>query len=309
MRKESAILTRIGIWVVAARPRTLALALASVGMGAFLAAGAGAYSWSIVILTFLTATLLQILSNLANDYGDSVHGADHKGRAGPARAVQSGAITAKTMRSVIIATAILTTICGLVLLWLAFGLDGILISLLFSFLGALSIWAAISYTSGSLPYGYAGLGDLAVFVFFGWLGVLGSYYLQVKSLEFALFLPASSVGLFTVAVLNVNNIRDIESDKAAGKMSIPVRLGLKGARLYHWSLLSGGFLFAVGYVILEYSSAWQWLFVISLPLLLQNGRAVSSRPPEKLDPYLRQMSLATLLFVLTFGIGQLLGAS
>jgi 1,4-dihydroxy-2-naphthoate octaprenyltransferase len=147
---------------------------------------------------------------------------------------------------------------------------------------------------------------LAVLLFFGWVGVLGSYYLQALDLRIELLLPASSCGLFAVAVLNVNNIRDIDSDRMAGKQSIPVRIGLERARIYHWLLLIGGMLAATAYVVIDYSSGWQWLFLLAGPLFMQNGRAVSKRSPVELDPFLGQMSLTTLLFVVCFGIGQLL---
>lgn len=307
MRNESGFPSLCRVWVEAARPRTLFLALASVGMGSFLAVVAGHFNWTIALLTLFTATFLQILSNLANDYGDSIHGADHEQRGGPSRAVQSGLIKAQSMRLAIFTVATLAAVCGLLLLWLAFGFEGFLVSLLFLFLGGVAIWAAISYSAGSLPYGYAGLGDLAVFIFFGWVGVLGSYYLQVLDIQVVLLLPATSCGLLIVAVLNVNNVRDMRSDQIAGKMSIPVRLGLRGARLYHWVLLGGGVLSVVLFVIIVFYSIWQFLFILTIPLLIQNGLAVSRRDPAQLDPYLKQLSVTNLLFVLTFGTGQILG--
>ena len=294
------------IWISASRPRTLTLAVSSVVMGTLLAATVMELDGAIVFMTLLTAVLLQILSNLANDYGDSEHGADHAGRTGPARAVQSGMVSVRSMQKAILLLALLTVLSGAVLLWLGLGTAGLFILLAFAGLGLLAIWAAISYTTGSLAYGYVGLGDLSVFLFFGWLGVLGSYYLQAGYLLPNLLLPATSIGLFTVAVLNVNNIRDIQSDTLAGKQSIPVRLGLGRARTYHWMLIIGGLLAAFIYVLIEYLSPWQLLFLLSVPLFVRNGLAVSKRPPAKLDPYLKQLSLTTLFFVLTFGIGQLL---
>ena len=145
-----------------------------------------------------------------------------------------------------------------------------------------------------------------VFLFFGLTGVLGVYFLQAGTLNWLLLLPAFSTGAFAVAVLNVNNIRDMESDVKAGKNSIPVRLGLQKARLYHWSLLVSGMLTAVVYVALNWQSAWQLLFVVAVPLLIKNGQAVATLPRTKLDPLLKQMVMASLLFVITFGIGQIL---
>lgn len=294
-------------WLAAARPRTLPLALASITLGAFLAAANNVLNLPVAILAALTATLLQILSNLANDYGDSIHGADHLERLGPARAVQSGQISARAMRAAIVLVALLAAISGLSLLWLAFGAQALLLFLVFILLGAAAIGAAVTYTAGKRPYGYAGLGDIAVLIFFGWVGVLGTYFLQAQQLDWTLLLPATSCGLLAVAVLNINNIRDIESDKRAGKYSIPVRLGPRKARLYHWILLAGVVLTACLYVLFNYHSPWQFLFLLSLPLLWQNGKAVAhTTDPRRLNPLLKHMSLTTLFFVLTFGIGQLL---
>jgi len=306
MRKESDRKIRVQVWIRAARPRTLALALASVAMGSFLAAAKGQFNWIVALLVMLTAVLLQILSNLANDYGDSIHGADREGRAGPAHSVQSGTISAGDMRRAIIFVAGLTAATGLLLVLFVFGLNSLLWAIIFLLLGAAAIWAAISYTAGSMPYGYAGLGDMAVFLFFGWIGVAGCYFLLAQVFEAATLLPATSVGLFAVAVLNVNNVRDIDSDMAAGKNSVPVRLGLHGAHIYHWILLAGGFVTALIFMAMTYSSPWQFLFFITLPLFIQNGLTVSRLRGSELDPFLRQMSLATLAFVLTFGVGFLI---
>ncbi|MBV7327074.1 1,4-dihydroxy-2-naphthoate polyprenyltransferase [Chloroflexi bacterium TSY] len=299
-------LTNTQIWITAARPRTLPLALASIGMGAFLAAAYGAFSGPITLLCVITTILLQILSNLANDYGDSVHGADHAKRQGPSRAVQSGRISRATMRRAIIIMAVLAIVSGILLVWLSLGFAQLPFVLLFLALGGAAIWAAVTYTAGTQPYGYVGLGDLSVLLFFGWLGVAGTYFLQTLSLSPDILLPATSSGLFAVAVLNVNNVRDIESDRLAGKRSIPVRIGRRNAAFYHWVLLIGGIVCALLYVIIHYRTPWQFLFIITLPLLARNGIAVWRAPANDLDPYLKQMALTSLLFMLTFGVGQLL---
>ncbi len=295
------------VWIAAARPRTLALAFASMGMGTFLAAAAGPIRALLVVLMFLTATLLQILSNLANDYGDSIHGADSPARAGPARAVQSGRISAAAMRRAIIIVALLAMLSGLLLVWISFGAAAMPFVLLFLLIGALAVGAAVTYTAGRKPYGYAGLGDIAVFIFFGWVAVAGSYFLYTQAVDWLVLMPATSCGLFAVGVLNVNNIRDIHSDRLGGKQSIPVRLGPERARLYHWFLLIGGLAAAVFYVALTAGSPWRWLFLLSAPLFIRNGLVVQrSQNPADLDPMLKQLSLTTLLFVLLFGVGQLL---
>mgnify|MGYP006289235983 CR=1 FL=1 len=295
------------VWIMAARPRTLPLALASIGMGAFLAASASQFSWKVLALSALTTIFLQILSNLANDYGDSIHGADSAEREGPNRAVQAGYISPQAMKKAMILFALLSLGSGIWLLLTALSGNQLLL-LLFLVIGLLSIFAAITYTSGSKPYGYAGLGDISVLIFFGLVGVLGSYFLHTGQLSPAYLLPALSCGLFSTAVLNVNNIRDIRTDKAAGKRSIPVRLGRDKAVTYHWLLLALGVGFSVLYVLLRFESWWQFLFLLTLPLLIKNGRAVArEKTSQALDPYLRQMALTTLLYVLTFGIGQLIG--
>lgn len=298
----------INAWLYAARPRTLALAIAGILLGLFLAAARAELRLLPALLTLLTAVLLQILSNLANDYGDSLHGADSAERSGPRRAVQSGAISAAQMRRAVIVTASLAMVCGLILVWLAFGAEAIWLVLLFVLLGAAAVWAAIAYTASNNPYGYRGLGDLFVFIFFGLVAVAGTYFLQTQALPWPLLLPAASCGFFSVAVLNVNNIRDIDSDRRAGKRSIAVRLGPQRARIYHWALLLAGLGAALAYVLLTYRSPWQFLFLLSAPLFIRNGLVVwRTRDSETLDPMLKQLSLSTLVFVLTFGVGQVVG--
>ena len=295
------------VWLAAMRPRTLPLAVASIVMGSALAAAWQPFSWPVAILCVLTAVLLQILSNLANDFGDSQHGADHAQREGPKRAVQSGAIGKNTMLKAMAIVAMLSMVSGLVLLWFAFGAETRELFVLFVVLGALAILAAVAYTAGFKPYGYAGLGDLAVLLFFGWLGVMGTYFLHTQRFDWIIILPASCSGLLAVAVLNVNNVRDVESDRLAGKRTIPVRIGPRKARVYHWVLLTMAVLAAVAYVLLVYSSIWQFLFLLAVPLLIKNGLAVwRTYLPLELNPLLKQLSLVTLLFVLLFSVGQLL---
>ncbi|WP_020529565.1 1,4-dihydroxy-2-naphthoate polyprenyltransferase [Flexithrix dorotheae] len=297
----------IKYWIEAFRLRTLPLSLACIGMGSFLAASQKMFRWEVFLLSGLTTIFLQILSNLANDYGDSKHGADSDEREGPSRAVQSGKISAKAMKNAMILFATLSLISGLSLIWVSFGNENFIYILIFLILGILAIGAAITYTAGPSPYGYAGLGDISVMIFFGWLGVLGTFYLHTNTWDWLNLLPATSCGLFATAVLNVNNIRDIPSDKIAGKMSIPVRIGRKKARIYHWLLLVSGMVLSLTYVLLNFQSGWQLLFLLALPLLLKNGNAVSKyEKPGDLDPYLKQMALTTLIFVLTFGIGQII---
>ena len=295
----------IKAWISAFRLRTLPLALASIAMGSFLAASISQMQWKIFLLSALTTIFLQILSNLANDYGDSIHGADSADRKGPKRAVQTGKITAQAMLKAMVIFSILSLVSGLWLLyeamdsWTTFGI--------FLGIGVLAIVASITYTSGNNPYGYKGLGDISVLIFFGWVAVLGTFYLHTQMIDWWVLLPATSCGLFATAVLNVNNIRDIESDKKAGKNTLPVRMGKNNAIKYHWLLLAGGILCALIYVGYHYQNIWQLLFLLVLPLLFINAKAVQQKAdPSELDPYLKQMAMTTLLFVITFGIGQVI---
>jgi 1,4-dihydroxy-2-naphthoate polyprenyltransferase len=294
------------IWIKAFRLRTLPLAVSCIAMGGFLASEAGVFRWDIFLLCVLTTIFLQILSNLANDYGDSIHGADSIHRKGPSRAVQSGAVTKAQMRNAVIIFVLLSLTSGISLLIVAFGAEWKAI-FFFLGLGILSILAAIAYTVGKKPYGYVGLGDVSVLLFFGFVGVLGSYYLFTKTITVYEMLPALSCGLFSIAVLNINNIRDIESDRKAGKFSIPVRIGKDKAVVYHWFLLIAGIISAITYTVLTFSSAWQLLFLLTLPLFVKNARAINNRPSNELDPYLKHMAITTLLFVLAFGVGLLAG--
>ncbi len=295
----------IKIWLHAFRLRTLPLALSCIAMGGFLAASVHAFRWNVFVLCVVTTIFLQILSNLANDYGDSVHGADSADRKGPSRAVQSGAITPGQMKTAVIVFVVLCLGSGISLLFVSFGMNWNAI-LFFLGLGVLSILAAIAYTVGRRPYGYIGLGDISVLIFFGLVGVMGSYYLFTQQISSREILPALSCGFFSIGVLNVNNIRDIESDRKAGKFSIPVRIGRENSSRYHWFLILGGLIAAGVYTFLTFRSPWQLLFLLSAPLFVRIGVAVARKPSHELDPYLRQMALSTLLFVLLFGVGLIL---
>ena len=293
-------------WLHAIRLRTLPLALASIGLGSFLAAFEGKFRWPVLLLSGLTTVFLQILSNLANDYGDSQHGADHADREGPVRAVQSGKISQKTMKWAIYLFIGLSLISGLTLLYISIsGFSKEFIILLI--IGILAIGAAMNYTMGKNPYGYAGFGDLFVILFFGFVGVMGTYFCHTGSFNVQALLPAFSCGLLSTAVLNVNNIRDIISDEKAGKMSIPVRIGRKNAVIYHWGLIVSAILSTLIFVLLNYHSPIHLLFLTTMPLLIFNGLKVASiHDPKLLDPFLKQMAISTLLFIITFGIGNLI---
>lgn len=290
-------------WISAIRLRTLPLALASILMGSFLAAANGHFDSWVFILAAFTTIFLQILSNLANDYGDSVHGADHTDRQGPKRAIQMGWIKPSEMRIGIIITALLSFFLGISLLIHSFQ-DFSSMMVIFLFLGLGGIFAALGYTLGGAPYGYAGLGDLFVFVFFGLIGVLGTYYLHTKELAWQEVLPALCSGFLAVAVLNINNIRDIDSDKKARKMSIPVRIGRRNAIYYQAALLSGGFIAATVYMIMNYELIYQFFFLFTVPLFFLNLKELRLKTqPGQLDPSLKKLSLSILLFTILYGIG------
>jgi 1,4-dihydroxy-2-naphthoate octaprenyltransferase len=294
-------------WLIAARLRTLPLALSSISMGIFLAIKDGFFNTYIAVSCVLTTVFLQVLSNFSNDYGDSVHGADSLERTGPKRAVQTGAITPKAMKKAMYLMAFLSLISGLWLLYVSLWSNKTALIILLV-VGILAILAAIAYTNGKKPYGYAGLGDISVYIFFGLVGVIGTYYLFAQTWYWQLLLPASSCGLLATGVLNINNIRDIESDKKAGKLSIPVRLGAKKARIYHFFLLFFSVTAVIFYVLLQENyNYWNWLFLISVPLLFINVKSVwQKQKAQELDPYLKQLALSTLLFVLSFGVGIML---
>lgn len=288
-------------WLSAARPRTLPLSLSSILMGSFLAVSTRQFNWFIFAFCCLTTISLQVLSNFANDYGDTQNGADLAGRVGPQRAVQSGAITPKQMLSGIIFLAIICLIFGISLLYFVFRDASANQFWGFLGLGLLCMLAAYTYTAGKKPYGYAGLGDISVLVFFGLVGVLGSNYLYTKTFDWLNVLPALSCGFFATGVLNINNIRDIESDTRAGKKTIPARLGREAAIKYHWFLLIAGMTSILLFSILK--EQYAVLYILCFPLFLINGIKVSKLINP--DHMLKQMSLSTLAFVLLFGVGQL----
>lgn len=300
---------KIKAWIQAFRLRTLPLAFSCIFMAAFLAAAQGHFDGWIFGLSLLTTLFLQILSNLANDYGDAASGIDtSEHRTGPKRTVSAGLITKQEMKNGLVICSLLSLVSGVLLIFIAFG-DRWVEVIVFLILGLGAIAASIKYTVGKKPYGYAGWGDFFVLVFFGLVGVGGSYFLYTSSLNYWMLLPAISCGLFAVGVLNVNNIRDIESDRISGKYSIPVRLGRKRAIIYHWLILSLGLAAALLYVYAMGPYPSGYLFVLSVPLFLINARAVKVKTTsEQLDPYLKQLALSTLAFVVLFGLGQVLGS-
>lgn len=293
------------IWLDAARPKTLPLAIASIVCGSAVAEWHGSFSASIAALALLTALLLQILSNLANDYGDAVKGTDNDDRLGPQRAMQSGLVTAATMRKAMIINIILTAISGLTLILISCKNPHDIVG--FLVLGLLAIVASIAYTVGNKPYGYRGLGDLSVLIFFGWLGVAGTYYLQAGQIDSLIMLPATACGLLAVCVLNINNLRDIDNDKACGKQTLVVRMGPQWGRKYHVILLSASVICFSLFALLEVKSIFGWLFILSLPMLINHGRQVyRSTDGAALRPMMATIVKCALITNLLFAIGMML---
>ncbi len=286
-------------WIHTFRLRTLFLSLSCIGGGLICAMIDGYNNPVLAAVTLLTCLFLQILSNIANDYGDSIHGADHSGRKGPQRSVQSGVISKEQMKTGIIICSVLSLISGLLLLYYAIETIGILGAGILFIFGLMCIAAAIAYTNGSRPYGYMGLGDLSVFIFFGLLGVMGSYYLQTGYSKLICLFPASAYGLLSVGVLNLNNMRDIESDQTAGKNSIPVRIGPEKAKIYHYALLLGA---ALCFTVYTLKMDLNWLFLLPVySLLYLNVKAVfNANTPQDFDPLLKLLSLSTFVITILF---------
>ncbi len=294
-------------WIHAFRLRTLPLALSSIFLASFLAAAEERFSVKIFILATLTTLFLQILSNLANDLGDSISGADNKDRIGPERAVQSGVISKKEMKKMLIVFITLSLISGFYLIYEGLQLISLQEGLILLGVGVLAIGAAINYTMGKNPYGYSGFGDLFVFLFFGLVGVLGTYFLHTGSLNWLTVLPALSVGLLSVGVLNLNNMRDVENDSKTGKITIVVKMGTQNAKIYHLVLLIIAMLAACFYTIFKWEGFIQLLFLVSFPFLIKNIVVVIKNVNSReLDPELKKLALSTFLFSLCFGLGLIL---
>lgn len=293
-------------WIAAARLRTLPLAFSSIILGTCLAAANGHYSTAIFVLCLLTTLCYQVLSNYANDYGDGVKGTD-AARVGEKRAVASGEITQGQMKKAVWIFAGLSFVFGTWLSIMATRGLPLIVTGGFILLGILAIVAAITYTMGRRAYGYKGLGDISVLIFFGIVGVVGSYFLQTNILNWQVFLPATSVGLLAIGVLNLNNMRDLETDKRYGKKTLPVMMGLKGAKIYHGFLIIIAFDLAYVYNAIEDTGFWANLYFLSVPFLMINLFQVSrAKEPADFEPLLKRLAITTLLFALTFGIGQVL---
>ncbi len=294
-------------WIKAARPRTVLLSFSGVLLGSFLAfdqlkplSPSKDRPYFVILFAALTAILLQILSNLANDYGDFEKGTDGAKRVGPQREMQSGAITKKEMKRGLAFTTGLCFVLGALLVFVFAGLTWQELAV-FAALGISAVLAALLYTLGKHPYGYRGLGDLFCFLFFGLAAVAGTYYLATKSLDFSVLLPAAAMGFLSNAVLNINNMRDYENDKASGKNSLVVKLGLKNAFIYHCLLIGGAFVCLAVYLVLHQATWYSYLFLLLSILFIKDLIAIKKTKPELLDPFLGRQVKHSFLLVVVYG--------
>ena len=306
LKLENAM-TNIKIWLSAMRLRTLPLSISGIIIGACFGYYDGAFDWKVFIIAIALTIGFQILSNLSNDYGDGVKGTDNENRVGPERALQSGQISAEQMLDAIRKNILIVTILTVGLVFAAFGTKYFLYGFLFLCLGAFAIYSALTYTMGESAYGYKGLGDFFVFLFFGLVSVVGSYFLFTKQLEHFVILPAISVGLLSVGVLNLNNMRDIDSDKLSNKITMAVKLGHKTSKRYHIFLIVSAMIVSLAFSILYYRSFWNFLFFITyIPLLLHIKKIWNAKEPNDFDSQLKVLALTTFLFSLLLGVGYIL---
>ena len=294
-------MAQLKTWISAFRLRTLPLSISGAVVGSSYAYFLGFFDILIFVLIVLTTLSFQILSNLANDYGDGVKGTDNNSRIGPERAIQIGAISPKQMKNAIIINAILSAILSLLLIYMTFGVSQLLNSLIFIVLGGLSIYAAISYTVGKSAYGYRALGDLMVFLFFGWLSVMGTYFLFAKNLNSMLLIPASAIGCLSAAVLNLNNMRDLETDLKSNKITLAGYLGKKSSKIYHFALILSAILLML---IFQYSISYSKIMYLSwiafIPLIFHLKVVFFIKNPKDFDPHLKLVALSTFVLAILF---------
>lgn len=243
---------------------------------------------------------------MANDFGDSQKGTDNVNRLGPKRTVQSGEISPNQMKKGIWVLSLLSFLTGVLLLYISFE-NNFLLALVFLLVGIGAIAAAIKYTVGKGAYGYAGFGDLFVFLFFGIVGVVGSYFLNTYQLQMDVFLMAISIGFLSTGVLNLNNMRDIDNDIESGKHTLAARLGYKKAKIYQAVLVLGALVFAVVYMSVNLTSAWNFLFLLVAPFMLMDLIVIfNQKDRASLDPFLKKLAIETFLFTILLGVGILI---
>ncbi len=294
---------KLRIWISALRLRTLPLSISGILVGMSLASvqleylGNSNGFWIVFCLAILTTVLFQILSNLSNDYADFDKGTDNDKRVGPKRAVQSGEITSLQMKKASYLVVVIAFCSACSLVFLAKPYLTIQAQLVFIVLAILSILAAITYTVGKRAYGYRGLGDVMVFLFFGVLSVVGSYCLFGFPVEMVVLFFACAIGFWSTAVLNLNNLRDAENDQIVGKKTIVVQLGYKRALFYHFSLILLGYLFwfLALYILVDWSGFYAF-FLCMIPSVFLFGhlrRVFRCEKPEALNKELGKVALIT----------------
>lgn len=284
------------------RLRTLPLSMAGVLLGILLATADFRVDPWVAVLILLTTVCLQILSNLSNELGDVLHGTDTEDRKGPQYGLNSGVLSIREMKGLIALFVVLCILSGTAMTLLSFGTLWDLTSILVLLMGAGAIMGAMKYTLGRNPYGYRGLGDVYVFLFFGLVAVLGSYFVASHTLFWRLLLPGAAIGCFSVGVLNVNNIRDMETD-AANRVTVAIRLGERKAKVYQTVLIVAGWLLMLAYCQLRMFSWWHYLFVLTLPLYVLHLRGVWTRSGKALDPMLPLLVMSTFLLSILAGTG------
>lgn len=289
-------------WLHAARLRTLPLSISGIVMGT-----AAAFSkfhtqenfYSLFILCLIETLFLQVLSNYANDYGDALKGTDNCHRIGPMRAVQSGSISPSQMKKAIGLVSVLSFLTAIAIVWIAFGAEQFFQAIIYILLGTLAIYAAIKYTVGNSAYGYKGFGDIFVFLFFGWVSTLGSYFLYGSTIDWLMLLPASAIGFLSVGVLNMNNMRDIENDAKMNKRTLVVQMGFNNARVYHFTLI---LLAVLCFNIFAFLKDFRWMeyfYILAYFPLLSNLKKVNQvQEPKLLDSELKKLALGTFFIVL-----------
>ena len=287
------------------RLRTLPLSMAGIVLGIMLACARHSVPWYVIVLTILTTVSLQILSNMSNELGDWLSGVDGQGREGPKYGIEGGGLNEDEMRSCIRIMVLICCVSGLAMIRASFKTIFCIQSESLVVLGAAAIWAAMHYTLGNKPYGYRGLGDIFVFLFFGLVPVTGGYYVASQIIEPATLIPGAAIGLFSVGVLNVNNMRDMKSD-AANRITIPLKLGEHRAKIYHTILITGGWCLMLIYTIL-FTQGWlPYLYVVTLPLYIKHISGVWKRSGRELDPMLPMLVVSTFIFALLAGTGYIL---
>lgn len=294
-------------YIQAARLRTLPLSVSGIIVGTGMASFDNKFNLLVFILAIITTIGFQVLSNFANDYGDGIKGTDDE-RVGEQRLIAAGLITPKQMKNAMVITAFFTLLFALLLIYVAFGSDNFVKSLVFLFLGIASIIAAIKYTVGKSAYGYSGLGDVFVFLFFGLLSVLGSYYLYTHKFNMSMLIPAAAFGMLSTAVLNLNNMRDQVQDRKANKNTLVVKLGSQLSKMYHFSLIIGALVLLTIYRNTQTTTSYtDWLFLIAFIPLFINLKVVAQNIIfRELDKELKKVALSTFFCAILFALGSFL---